>query len=235
MTTPVVVDKSLTPFTVGVYTLTKSLLVSGSNTILFVVVTRNGGGVQSIQYNGASLTLWNSLTGDSGYHDTYFLKNPSAGTHDLVVTLDSSKGNLGLSAITLQNVDQTTPLSGYVNYVETGTPPINVSFSLDVMSASGELVVDYLRLGTNRTMTQGGSQTLIGSTPAPTGSVAMSSQPGVATTTMAWTLDTVSQYVQIGFSVKGSTDTSPTSSQIVGGSEGAFSHPFGNPYIEGQD
>lgn len=152
--------------------------------------------VSSITYNGAALSFVDSVAQSNDARvEIWRLIAPSIGTHDVVVTFSENLAYGSVAgAMTFTNVHQTTPLGTFASANGTST-----AATVDVTSATGELVFDTIVCETCISLTVGGGQTEHWNL-SQAGSYAMgagSTEPGAATVTMSWTLGTV-DYWAIG-------------------------------------
>ncbi|HEY6022398.1 MAG TPA: hypothetical protein VIY48_21825 [Candidatus Paceibacterota bacterium] len=153
-------------------------------------------GIAHLRTSSVTITSvkWNtteSLTLVSGCARTFFLKNPTAGTHniDLVLSGVPTTG-YAIIAIVVNNVDQTTPLR---------TASVGTSISVTPVSAVDDLVVAFMsnNFGDTNDLAEGTGVTEVayGTAKAGNGSSALDYyagyRAGLATsTTMAWTVVT---------------------------------------------
>lgn len=141
-------------------TLTFSATTSGSNRALVVTVGAFFYPVDSVTYNGVSMTLATSTLDASTnyYSDIWYLAAPDTGTHDVVVYVPSTF-LINAHAVSLTGVSQTSPLLGTA--VESGTAASN---SIAVSSTTGGITIDAVAgPGTLTPATVGAGQTLVGS------------------------------------------------------------------------
>ncbi|MBU2562778.1 MAG: LamG domain-containing protein, partial [Nanoarchaeota archaeon] len=182
---------------------------SGMSKILLVGVAHDVGSatlVSNITYGGANFTRLNgSVASTTNGGEMWYLVNPVQGTDTILVTLGSST-KVAAGAQSYFGVNQTTPFSASV--ADGGT---DVSATITIPSASGELVVDSL---TKRVLTEAvtpdASQTQrynIGSSGAGDTDVyaAGSSKPGDTSVDMNWIWGSSRRWVLIAGSLT-STD-----------------------------
>jgi hypothetical protein len=175
-----------------------------SSTGIILVGVRTVQGITGVTYNGEALTQiatqtfsWGAVTQEFWYRIA-----PATGTHNVVISASASGMILG-SSCSYTGVDQTTPLGtpavGFVNDVST-------PFTVNVSSATGELVVDTCGMtnGNGTTLTAGASQTRRVSSVEPTSgaATAQSEEAGAATVTMSWTHASTVTWCVIGVSLK---------------------------------
>ena len=170
--------------------------VSGTNRVLLVGVSIPGNrAVNSITYNGVSLTKINSASTGSLSSDArmelWQLVAPDTGTHNIVITLNGSANVLIGGATSWTGVDQSIPFGTFASATGNGT-----AASINVTSGTDELVVDSLAVSDPITgpffASQDSGQTWrwdygYGNSGQRWGSG--SSKPGATTTTMSWTIN----------------------------------------------
>jgi hypothetical protein len=153
--------------------------------------------VSSVTYNGTSLTFVGSATySNDARVEIWQLVAPDTGTNNVVITF-SDRLTYGAVAgvMTFTGVDQITPLGTFVGASDSSAGPATV----DVSSATNELVFDTVSCETCTSLTVGGGQTQRWNL-SQSGQSAMgagSTEPGAATVTMSWTLGS-SDYWAIG-------------------------------------
>jgi hypothetical protein len=189
--------------TVGSNTLTFSHTVgSGSNTILIVeIADRNASAVSSVTYGGVALTQLASEQGvaSTTQVDIWYLKSPTAGTANVVVTLGASHEFVA-GATSFFGVDLTTPFgTPVVAQGSTGSPSATIS------SATGEVILDAVSSKGIASSTVGTGQMQLwnlenGSTSSDAWG-ASSTKAGAASVTMDWTT-TSSSWAQIAVAIK---------------------------------
>lgn len=177
----------------------------GTNRYLQVFITTDAEADTpvSVTYNGDAMTQIASRVDRANCESfLYELINPDSGTNTITVTMGTT-GNIICSAISFVDVHQTTP-SGTpsTESANSGTAP-----SLDISSASDEIVADYVStLGGAATLTVGASQTertnLSQSASHTQGS---STETGAGTTTMSWTISGAQKFNHIAVAVKPAT------------------------------
>lgn len=111
--------------------------------------------VTSVTYNGTSLTSEGSVqSADGGTVEIFSLVAPTAGTHNVVVTL-SGNGDAIAGVMTFAGVDQVSPLGTFAS--DSGDAS---SGSVAVSSAAGELVFGVVTVNDlDRNLVPGGGQT----------------------------------------------------------------------------
>lgn len=159
---------------------------TGTNLAAFMHTSSAAGTPQSVTatYAGTAMTEhWDATFATFYRHAGYTLVNPTTGAQTVTATYAGTQGNMRIGVATYTGVDQTTPV-GTAN-IATGnstTPSVNIT------SASGELVVDGMTQVANANATAGASQTERWDLAGAEVSVAGSEEAGAATTTMSWTL-----------------------------------------------
>jgi hypothetical protein len=201
---------------------------SGANRLMLVGISIGADNVRpsitSVKYNGDDLTLVGTDDHWSGYTKMwiYRLVAPDTGTHDLVVDY-SANPTVGsvVGVMTFTGVDQGTPLGTFVS-----ADGENDNATVDVSSASGELVFDTVATswgalnaaGTGQTerwsMTYGGGGDSEGRG---------STEAGASTVTMSWSLDYSGQGWAIGaVPIKPTANTAPDAPTIDNYNTGAW-------------
>jgi len=167
-------------------TLSWSHTSSGSDRIMIVgVTTRSNRSVISLTYDGTSLTkIRNDNPGEDVRSELWYLIAPPEGTHNVDLAVDSIT-TIEAGATTWTGVEQTAALGN-----DAGATGLGSIASVDVYSASGEVVVDVV--GTQNagaTVTVGPGQTERWNQVGTAGVGAASSEPGATTVTMSWDLE----------------------------------------------
>ncbi|WP_461175385.1 DUF4347 domain-containing protein, partial [Uliginosibacterium flavum] len=197
--------------TLGATSLTLAHTVgAGTNSILIVEYsTRGTDSPTSITYNGVALTRLDTNANSTVVTtEIWYLKNPAAGAHNIVVTMPGSAKEFAIGATSYFNVDQTSTFGTVAKATGTGT-----AVSVTVASATGNLVIDAMA-----TRQQGGVPS-VGSgqiqrwtNSSGTGSAeplgAGSSETGAASVTMSWTLADAMEWATIGVSLNAANDAS---------------------------
>lgn len=156
---------------------------TGNNRFLVVgLSSRSALGSPAVTYAGVAMTLHDSQTGATGGNAYwYYLAAPASGSNTVSVTWTGSTDCRG-GAVSFTGAKSTPGTAAK-------TTSAGTSISIDVTSATGEIVVDVLSIaGGSTTATAGAGQTerwnaLTGS-PGVKGSG--STEAGAATTTMSW-------------------------------------------------
>lgn len=177
---------------------------SGTNRLLIVPVSaRNGSDVvTSVTFDGTALTrldIGDFFIGVSAY--LYYLIAPAETTADIVVTFSGSQGQAEAGAINITGAHQTTPFGTPVN---NGAAAAS-SASQSVSSVSTELVIDVVSVfrASAVTLVVGAGQTerrniLVDSLHG----LGVSTEPGVASNTMSWTLSSLTNWSGVAVAVK---------------------------------
>lgn len=148
--------------------------------------------VSTITYGGAAMTAVPSSRVNSGasfyWTQLWYKVAPAAGTQTVVLTLDTTDSSFvefTMSIMTYTGVHQTTPL-GTAATATGGASPATVN----VGSASGELVIDCATMNNGAFTSVGAGQTERERRQASDGGGAASStEPGAASVTMSWPSD----------------------------------------------
>ena len=157
--TTIEVDSVSTGTTADQASVTVSHQTLGFNRLMLVGVATDphGESVSSITYNGTALSLVGAEE-DPGSHsraEIWALVAPDLGLHDVVVTMTGT-GHKGVTVgvITLNNVDQTTPLLNFASSFGVST-----AASVTVTSAPGDLVFGVVHSHNGTDATPGPGQT----------------------------------------------------------------------------
>jgi hypothetical protein len=195
----------------------------GSNSDRYLIVavgawdaTAGDAVVSGVTFNGSS-TGWGLIQSEQGPSSVgsnnritlWGLKNPTATTADVVVTMAGTCAEVGVHVLSVYNVDQTTPL---------GTPATaegdaDTVATVDVSAATDDLVYDAVFGNVNPAAgsTAGGSQTERSEVFPVSGTLLhTSTAPGATTTTMSWTADGEwLEWVQLGVALKAAGGEEP--------------------------
>ncbi len=145
---------------------TGTITVSGSNRVLWVWLYNSDGSraaPSSVKWRGSggtSLTQIGSnlAIGSYAYLSLWELKNPDAATDTVYATWGSSQSGRVVYAVSMSDVDQTTPKGTVATATGTG-----IALALDVASTAGLTVLDFagvIDLGANSPdLVVGSSQT----------------------------------------------------------------------------
>ncbi len=233
--------------------ITVSHPTSGTNRLMLVGISAYGSSlpvVSGVTYNGVALSLVGSQQqGNYTKIWVYKLVAPDTGTHDAVVSFSTAPTEGCVVGVeTFTGVDQTTPLGTFAS----ASAGSGDTATVDVSSATGELVFDTLWTYSECTATVGAGQTQRWNTTSSHTVGAGSTEPGASTVTMSWTLsssiywwiigavpikpvsphvDTVSTGTGDGSSITISHTTSGTNRLMLVGISGSYSS--GSPVISG--
>jgi len=182
---------------------------SGTNRLMLVGISVSEYGMPSInsaKYGSQNLTLVGSKfipTGD--YYEgvfIYYLKNPTSGTANVVIDYASNPdfGSV-VGVMTFTGVDQTTPLRAFASASGTSS-----SASVNVSSATGELVFDTLMNSYDKAITVGANQMQRWNNQGePT--AGGSTEAGASTVTMSWSWSYSNPWAIGAVSIKPVTST----------------------------
>lgn len=182
-------------------TLTFSHTCTGSNRGLIVNVSSAGGvAVSSVTYNGVGLTFiqaQNDGGGPNSRAEQWKLSNPASGANNVVVTM-ASDALIAVGAISFTGAHQTTAsLTGTPAKTSTAS---STTISVNVTSATNEVVTDIACEALGAVFTVGGGQTQRWGT---AGTLARgSTEAGASTTTMSWSFDFATAAALCAVSVK---------------------------------
>ncbi|MCA9061772.1 MAG: DUF4347 domain-containing protein, partial [Planctomycetaceae bacterium] len=126
---------------------------SGTDRVLYVQIAIDGlgAGVNSVTYGGVALTQVGRGTGNHAV-EIWRLIAPSVGTANVVISFGGTTA-AAAGAMTLNGVDQSTPNGTFVSASGTST-----TASVNVSSATGDLVIDVQYWQGITTSTDGGGQ-----------------------------------------------------------------------------
>lgn len=187
----IAIDSTATTSGKAVNSLAWSHTVSGSDRLLLVSISREGGtasNVVSVTLDAQNFSEIQEVTNASGSLSVWSLVAPNTGAGTITATLDTGQNrDMFCGSISFTGVEQTTPLGTHAT--ATGTTS---SISVAATSAAGELVADFFSLGTGagtRTVGVGQTQRYNGASGSIAGDVAggCSTEPGAASVTMSWT------------------------------------------------
>lgn len=162
---------------------------------------------------------WNGTSMGSAIGDAYStgpsrmqvwaLTAPATGTHNLTFTMSATNnGRIGVMVRSYKGVDQATPYGTVATNVDGGgATPYTVS--MNVSSATGELVSDFIYGWGSTGLTVGAGQTERVNQPTTSGSYYGSSdEDGATTTTMSWSVTANWQEsAQVGVPLKAASGT----------------------------
>jgi hypothetical protein len=189
-------------------TFSESVTCNGSDrALLAFIAIPSGIAVTGATYNGVAMSLVDTQDGafTTVRAEIWKLSNPASGANTLQVTLGSGT-TWAVGALCFNGAEQTTAsLTGTVAKGQTG--------SVDVSSASGEIVIDLLSYGFAAPTVGAGQTAQMGPVEYATDKgIAVSSEAGAATVTMSWNGLNTDHAAQIGVSVKPSAGGGETSS-----------------------
>ena len=162
---------------------------TGNNRLLIVGISTGEpvGSVSGVTYGGTPMTfLRRDLRTEEISSELWYLVNPASGTNVTIqvsISVDELVSNV-FGAVTFNNVDQTTPVSGHVGTTGTGSTK-----SVTVTSAAGHMVMDNLAIFETSPGAVGAGQTAHWSLLEQSegkGGGAASTEPGAASVTMSW-------------------------------------------------
>jgi hypothetical protein len=136
--------------------------------------------------------------GDNGAVEMWYKTAPTTGTDTVLVTMTASMDEITGIAFALKGVNQSTPIGTPVGAIGEGTAP-----SVAVSSATGELVIDAM-VSYGQTYTVGAGQTRLAyqENAGDLSDISCSSEPGVASVTMSWTIAVSNYYGILAVPVK---------------------------------
>jgi glycosyltransferase involved in cell wall biosynthesis/transposase len=196
-------------------TISNFTVANNSNRLLLVGVstTTSATTVSSVTYGGTNLTLLQSLncsTSTACHDELWYLKNPTAGTANIVVSY-SATGNSTVGAASLYNVNPYTTFGTVATNTNSSSPS-----SLSVTSTTNQLVVDSFAAQGLATWAVNASQTqlwLNNNVNTSTGGGSYKSG-SAGSTSMSWTGGT-DFWADIGVGVTQSTPTTVESSELI--------------------
>lgn len=176
---------------------------SGSNRLLKVDISYydSGDTISAVTYNGDAMTVIPSSTVSNGQYTvtSYGLIAPDTGSNTISVTFTGSVFDFGAGAISWTDADQATPFGTAATASGSdATPTVNVT------SASGEIVSDALVIIHSGTLTVDGSQSQRWNSTGAFGFIkyAGSTEAGATSTTMSWANSTSQDWAIVGVPVK---------------------------------
>lgn len=189
---------------------------TGANAILIVEYsTRGTTSPTSITYNGVALTQLSAISnGTVVTSEIWYLKAPTTGTHNIVVTL-ATPHEFTIGATSFFNVNLTTTFGTPTTGTGTSTSP-----SIAVASATGNLVIDTIATRQQSgAPTVGAGQTQLWTNNSGTASAdelgAGSTEAGAASVTMSWTLTDSMEWASIGVSLTAAPNVAPVVSNTA--------------------
>jgi len=165
--------------------------------------------ISTINHNG-STAGWASVITDTGPGATTDRSSiwrkvaPDVATATVVVTVGGTCNELGANALSVYDVDQTTPIAGAVSAEGTASPAsrtvaavtndlvYDAVYSYGALTHVGVVGASQTQRANNVVATYGGARTLF----------LASTEPGVTTTTMSWTITDSDEWVQTACAIK---------------------------------
>lgn len=165
-----------------------------------VIVDSNTAQTTTCSWNGTPMTLVGQVNASatSQQVDVYRLVNPATGTHNVSITSSSSFPIVGI-AVTLANVNQTTPESGVQTDSGSGT-----DLSVSVSGDQYDMILDFVGVNSNPTITPGSGQVSLANlnVDGSAGTMAGSSrQLGDTSVVMDWTWTGTQRSAQVALCV----------------------------------
>jgi len=193
----------------GVSSLSVNLASTGSNRAAKITVSWYGAAGQTVTgvtVNGSSTgvvtTSTQSHADGSRFMNTYYILAPSTSSVAYAVTFSAAVDECAIQVVSLNGVDQTTPVGTDVESQGNDTNPVANS----ITSAANELVVGSMRgFYPSATVTAGGGQTSRIENEAWSGgsdAADTSTAPGAASVSLSWTLGATARWLTHGISFK---------------------------------
>lgn len=141
-------------------TFSHTVPTTGSNRMLIVLYVADSVGASSATYNSVSMTLVTNDNADTRYYTRiFYLANPATGTNDVVVNWASTSGPKQVTAITIQDAVQSSPLDPGTS-PNNGTTAVTSRTTTVTTGADNVLGFHVTRVGLNATsLTQNADQT----------------------------------------------------------------------------
>lgn len=194
------VHRTLSPAATGTVSFDHDSGTGGSNRCIVIRIAGiNIGTVGTVTYNGVSCSLPTGGSRVAGTRQvrTVVLANPAPGVNSVAIPLTSGSGSgtLFVTVSTYQDVDQTTPMTGFADAQTFGNPTVDVP-----SAAATDLVLDNCFNYVDATGTAGANQTEISDQnsggASSVGSQFTSFEVGAgATATMSWTPSSTNNYL----------------------------------------
>lgn len=166
------------------------------NALLVVFVgTKADVTVSALTFNGDALTQ-KATSGTAPKLQLYFLTNPDAGSNTLSLTVSGST-DIEIAAYVIYGVDTSSPLDA----ASTQSTAAGTASTIDITSASGDLVIDGIILDAATAPTAGAGQTSMGSDTIADLGLGASKEDGATTTTMSWSWAGATDAEQIAVNV----------------------------------
>lgn len=186
----------------GCSSITISHTCSGADRLILVCVSYDPDDFETITgvtYNGVSLSSQIQVNeGDDAHAEIFTLVAPATGANDAVVTFSAAlRRQAVVGVISLTGVDQSTPVTATAS-----GNGLAGSSSINVASATDELVIDCIAGEQTTSFTAGAGQTErwnLNDSSFTYG--AGSTEPGATTTTMSWTFGSSDYYAHVAVSV----------------------------------
>ena len=190
-----VMDSSTTTTGNGGQNLTWNHDSEGNHRYVIVAVSwQSGETIQNVTYGSTRMTLIGSANNNDVRISMHGLLAPPTGSQTITVSFTDPVGSVVGGAISFTNVDQTTPLAGFVNTMGTGP-----GVTLGVTSRTNALVMDTIATGMAPSgLTPGPSQTSTWILQQNNVWGAASLNPGATSITMRWTENTNPDTFAIG-------------------------------------
>lgn len=160
--------------------------ISTDNVIIlvFINISDTSADISGVTHDGNAMTeIWNVL--DTGRRTAaYYKVGSGSGAKQISISLSDTVDYFAVISVSFTGVDQSTPMGSYdLDAMSYGT-----TFSNSVASASGEVVVDSLRVD-RKDGSCDESQTYIGMNNYATVSIYASYKAGDTSVTMEWTVE----------------------------------------------
>lgn len=137
----------------GAGSLTFSHTTSGSDRLLIVGTMTQNADVSGVTYNSVSMTLIDTVDTGAGYWgNMYALVAPATGANDIVISMgaDGCSGactNIAAGAVSLNAVNQATPLGTSVTGNDPESTPVNITvpangMAVDVVGDTGSATIN---------------------------------------------------------------------------------------------
>lgn len=200
-----------------VTTLTWSHTITGANSVILAwIQVPTGRTITAATYAGAAMTFGANKVADQDLH-CYYKIGPATGANDVSFTMSGAANEMVGGSQSFNGADQTTPFGTFV----TASGTSNFEPSITVTSAIGEIVADGMAWHTSnpeitRTVGAGQTERFFSSGGINAKAGVGSTEAGAASVPMTWTLSAISNWQQIGVSVKPVSVSSKSSSMTMG-------------------
>lgn len=173
------------------------------------------GTISSVTYGGSGMTQVGTTrdttgSGNSDFVNIWQLVGVSAGGATVQANFSEVMNDVQISTSTYCGVHQGTPIGTAAGASSSGT-----TVTVNVTSATGELVVDAAVISGTRTITVGGGQTERTNVQSNHRHVA-SDEPGAGTTTMSWTISSLQSWAQVAAPLKPAADAVSGNLMLMG-------------------